>query len=454
MKLSFHGACREVTGSCAYLSGDNFKLLVDCGFFQGDHYIQDRNRDSFPFKASEIEFILLTHAHLDHCGRLPKLYKEGFRGQIFCTPPTKELTEIILMDTLKIITEDAIKEDVPPIFTEADVIGIMKLIKTAKYHEKYQINSQLSFISYDAGHILGASSFKLFINENDNKKTILFSGDIGNPPAPLMNDPEFINGVDFAVVESTYGGKEHENREEGIQKLRLAIKETVNNHGVLLIPIFALEKVQEIIFEINRLVEAQQVPLISYYLDSPLASKALAIYQKYADYFDEQTKEMIKHGDDVFKFYGFNIIEDAKESHRLTALHPPKVILAGSGMLNGGRMPRHLKHEVYNSNAELLFVSYQAQGTLGRFLQDGAKTVKIENQEFEVKIKISTADSFSAHAGEHELEKWLNALQKPKPKKIFVVHGEDACNQAVANYINKKIKTEAIISDQGVVYDL
>ena len=234
MKISFHGACREVTGSCAYLSGDNFKLLIDCGFFQGDDYIQDRNRDVFPFEASEIDFILLTHAHLDHCGRLPKLYKEGFRGQIFCTPPTRELVEIILLDTLKIITEDSLKSDVPPIFSEADVTGTMSLIKTINYHEKFQINSQLSVIAYDAGHILGAASFKLFVQENEQEKIIIFSGDIGNPPAPLMNDPELINGADFAIIESTYGGKEHEKRELGVKKLKQAIKEAVNNHGVLL----------------------------------------------------------------------------------------------------------------------------------------------------------------------------------------------------------------------------
>lgn len=454
MKISFHGACREVTGSCAYLSGDNFKLLVDCGFFQGDDYIQDRNRDVFPFEASEIDFILLTHAHLDHCGRLPKLYKEGFRGQIFCTPPTRELVEIILLDTLKIITEDSLKSDVPPIFSEADVIGTMSLIKTVNYHEKFQINSQLSVIAYDAGHILGAASFKLFIQENEQEKIIIFSGDIGNPPAPLMNDPELINGADFAVIESTYGGKEHEKRELGVKKLKQAIKEAVSNHGVLLIPIFALEKVQEIIFEINQLVESQQVPLISYYLDSPMATRALAVYRRYLDYFDEQTKDMIKDGDDVFKFNGFNIIEDAGESYDLDNLHPPKVILAGSGMLNGGRMPRHLKNEIYNPNAHLLFVSYQAQRTLGRRLQDGEKNVKIDKQEFEVRLKISTIDSFSAHAGEKELEKWLKALQKPKPKKVFVVHGEDSCNEALASYVNKKIKTEAIIPEQGIVYEL
>ncbi|MFZ4648647.1 MAG: MBL fold metallo-hydrolase [Patescibacteria group bacterium] len=454
MKLSFHGACREVTGSCACLTGEKFKMLIDCGFFQGDHLIQDRNRDPFPFEASEIDFILLTHAHLDHCGRLPKLYREGFRGRIYCTPPTKDLTEIILLDTLKIITENAEEQDVPAIFSEDDVAGIMKLFHTIKYHEQFTVNSELSFIAYDAGHILGSSSFKLLVKELGKEKVILFSGDLGNPPAPLMNDPELLKGADFVVIESTYGGKEHENREEGIIKLRQAIKETASRQGVLLIPIFALEKVQEIIYELNNLVETHQVPLVSCYLDSPLATRALNIYKKYEDYFDEDAKKTIRSGDDIFSFPGFNIIEDSEESRQLTKMHPPKIIMAGSGMLNGGRMPKHLIHEIYNTNAQLLFVSYQSEGTLGRKLQDGAQTVRIENQEFDVKIKVSTADSFSAHSGEHELELWLNSLKNPKPRTVFVVHGEDSSNQAVADFVDKKFSSESIIPEQGVIYDL
>ena len=454
MQLSFHGACREVTGSCAFLAGENFQLLVDCGFFQGDHLAQDRNRDPFPFKPAEIDFILLTHAHLDHCGRLPKLFREGFRGKIFATPPTKDLTEIILLDTLKIITEEAELEDVPPIYELADVTGIMGLFETVKYHEIFQINPSLSCVAYDAGHILGSASFKLVVQDGGKEKTIIFSGDIGNPPAPLMNDPEFLKGADTVVIESTYGGKEHEERAEGINKLRFAIKEAASNHSTLLIPIFALEKVQEIIYELNSLVESHQVPLVSCFLDSPLASKALEIYKKYLDYFDADTKKLIKSGDDVFRFTGFSVTEDGAESSRLDSLQPPKIIMAGSGMLNGGRMPRHLKHEIHNSRSRLLFVSYQAPGTLGRKLQDGAETVRLDNQEFEVKIKASTADSFSAHAGEHELEAWLSAINKPRPKKVFVVHGEDASTQSVAHFVEKKLADQAIISEQGIVYEL
>jgi len=396
----------------------------------------------------------LTHAHLDHCGRLPKLYKEGFRGKIFCTPPTKDLTEIILLDTLKIITENAEEQEVPPIFSENDVAGIMKLFRTVEYHEIFQINENLSCVGYDAGHILGSTSFKLKVQERGAEKTIIFSGDIGNPPAPLMNDPEMLKGADFAVIESTYGGKEHENRQEGIDKLRLAVKKTASDHGVLLIPIFALEKVQEIIYELNNLVESHQVPLVSCFLDSPLASRALDIYKKYENYFDEETKKIIKKGDDIFYFPGFNIIEDAEESRNLTALHPPKIIMAGSGMLNGGRMPRHLKHEIHNPNALLLFVSYQVEGTLGRKLQDGTEKVNIENQEYEVKIKVSTADSFSAHGGERELEGWLNSLQDPKPKTVFVVHGEESSSQSVGNFVDKKLGSQAIIPEQGIIYEL
>jgi metallo-beta-lactamase family protein len=454
MKLSFHGACHEVTGSCAYLAGEKFKILIDCGFFQGDHLIQDRNRDPFPFEVSEIDFVLLTHAHLDHCGRLPKLYREGFRGKIYCTPPTKELAEIILLDTLKIITENAEEQAVPPLFSEDDVTGVMQLFQTVKYHESFVVSPELSFIAYDAGHILGSSSFKLTVLEEGVQKIILFSGDLGNPPAPLMNDPELLKGADFVVIESTYGGKEHEDRKVGIDKLRLAIKETASRHGVLLIPIFALEKVQEIIYELNSLVESHQVPLVSCYLDSPLASKALNIYKKYQSYFDEETKKTIKSGDDIFAFPGFNVIEDAEESRQLTTMHPPKIILAGSGMLNGGRMPKHLKHEIHNLNAQLLFVSYQSIGTLGRKLQDGAQMVKIENQEFEVKLKVNTADSFSAHSGEKELELWLHSLKNPKPRTVFVVHGEEASNQALADVVDTKLKSQAIISEQGLIYEL
>lgn len=456
MKLSFHGACREVTGSCAQLEGDHFNFLVDCGFFQGNSYIQKRNNDPFAFKASSLDFVLLTHAHLDHCGRLPKLYKDGFRGKIFCTAPTKDLVQIILDDTLKIITHSAAKNKQQALFDESDVVGTMNLIETLDYHISYKISPQLSFELFDSGHILGSASFKVTIKEKkeEEKKVIVFSGDIGNPPAALMNDPEFFQGADFVVIESTYGGKYHEERKIGINKLMTTLKETVNKHGVLLIPIFALEKVQEIIYELNSAVESHQIPLISYYLDSPLAKKALAIYQKYENFFDDEAKEIIAGGDDVFKFSGFNIIDNVNDSHKLTKSRQPKVVLAGSGMLNGGRMPRHLKQEIYNSNAQLLFVSYQSRGTLGCKLQDGAKLVRINKQEFEVKLKVDTIDCFSSHADQRELEAWLNALQNPKPKKVFIVHGEDSANLALRTYVNKKLNSEGIISEEGTIYEI
>lgn len=454
MNISFHGACREVTGSCAFVEGENFNFLVDCGFFQGDHLIQDRNRDPFPFSVEKLDFILLTHAHLDHCGRLPKLFREGFRGKIFCTPPTKDLTEIILLDTLKIITEEALEKEIPAIYDENDVSGLMNLFQTIKYHENVEVNKNLKFSTYDAGHILGSASFLVKATEGGREKTIIFSGDLGNPPAPLMNDPEFLRGADAVVIESTYGGKEHEDRKDGIKKLKLAIKEIADSHGVLLIPIFALEKSQEVIYELNQLAETHQVPLVPCYLDSPLASKALKIYQKYEEYFDDEAKKTIRGGDDVFQFPGFTVIEDVEDSKKLSTQHPPKIILAGSGMLNGGRMPHHLKHEIYNRNAHLLFVSYQAIGTLGRKLQDGATSVKIENQEFEVKLKTSTADSFSAHGSQKELETWLGWVQNPKPSQVFVVHGEDSGNEAVANFVQHKIGANPVIAEQGKIYEL
>lgn len=454
MKISFHGACREVTGSCVLVETENYSFLVDCGLFQGEIKAHEKNFEPFSFNPAHIDFVLLTHAHLDHCGRLPKLYKEGFRGTIYCLPPTKELCSLMLLDAASIMTKDAIFQDSEPLYTEDEVNELLPLFKSINYGEVNKINDNISFSAHDAGHVLGSAFFRVIVKENNQEKRLLFSGDLGNPPSPIVCDPETPSGAETVIIESTYAGREHESHEAGIAQLRAAVKEVVDRKGTLLIPIFALEKVQEIIYELNSMAESRQIPLIMMFLDSPLAIKATEVYKNYLNYFDKEAQKRIKGGDDLFSFPGLKFTSTVEDSKQINELRPPKVIMAGSGMLNGGRMPHHVRRYISDPLSHLLFVSYQAYGTLGRKLRDGATTVEIEGGEYEVKAKVSAIDSFSAHAGQKELSAWLKSVNSPEPERVFVIHGEEGQNEFLAREIENKLNGIAIIPNYQQKYEI
>ncbi len=454
MKISFHGACREVTGSCHLVETAKNKFLVDCGLFQGSEFFTPKNFDKFDFDPEEIDFVLLTHSHLDHCGRLPKLYEEGFRGKVYATAPTKDLAELMLSDSARIIAEEAEKMRKQPLYIEADVYKLMKYFESVDYGKEFSPAPDIKIRARDAGHILGSAIFEIWVKENGIEKKLVFSGDLGNPPAPIVADTEFIDDADFVAIESTYGGIDHEPAAERLTKLRRAISESVGRGGVLMIPVFALERVQEVIYELNYLVENNKVPYVPIFVDSPLAIKATSIYKKYLGLFDTESQKLISRGDDLFNFAGLHYTSTVAESKQINSLHQSKVIIAASGMCIGGRIPHHLKRYLPDRQNHLLIISYQVAGSLGRRLLDGAKQVYIDNERVNVKARVSAIGAYSSHADKSKLLAWLSKMTGPKPQKIFVVHGELENNKALAAAIKTDLGLTAEIPDYGEVYEL
>lgn len=453
MKISFHGACREVTGSCILVETKKTKFLVDCGMFQGEDFVSSRNFDEFDFKASEIDFVLLTHAHIDHCGRLPKLFKDGFRGKIYCTAATRDLTVLMLTDSAKIISSEALSHGMEPFYSENDVLFVSKLFKDLPYNEEIVVAGDVKIKLGNSGHVLGSSFFEVWVKENKKEKKLVFSGDLGNSPARIIRDLDFVAGADLVFIESTYAGQEHESREEGIKQIRKAVIECIKNKGTLMIPIFALEKVQEILYELNSLVENKKIPYVPMFLDSPLAIKATEIYKNYEYLYDKESTELIVSGDDLFDFSGLEFTLSSQQSKTINNLRPPKVVLAGGGMCMGGRIQYHLKFNLDDPNSHVLLVAYQVKGSLGRKLMTGHKTVVIDNVTVPVRAKISTINSYSAHADHGALLSWLKRIKNPKPQHVFVVHGEEESNIKFRDDASKKIKTNFIIPEYGQAYE-
>ncbi|MFA5029314.1 MAG: MBL fold metallo-hydrolase [Patescibacteria group bacterium] len=454
MKISFYGACREVTGSCILVVTTKNKFLVDCGIFQGEKFAMAKNFEPFEFDASSIDFVLLTHAHLDHCGRLPKLVKAGFKGKIYCSEPTKDLTEIILEDSARVIQEEARRHQHQPLYLAKDVLRVKPFLSPLAYGQKIKINSNTSIRILDAGHILGSAIFEVWLKEKDGEKKLVFSGDLGNPPAPIVRDTEFVSGADLVVVESTYGGRTHESPELRRQLLQQAVKDSVGRGGALLIPAFALERTQEVLYELNFLVENKMVPAVPIFVDSPLAIKVTSIYKKYASFYDQESRKLIEAGDDLFNFPGLVYTPTVEESKKINITPAPKVILAGNGMANGGRIPYHLKLNLDNPNNQLLIIAYQVAGSLGRQLLDGAEKVIIDGAEVRVRAKVTAIGSYSSHADGPTLLHWLEKIKQPKPRQIFVVHGEKESNFMLADKIKEKLGISATVPEPGRIYEI
>ncbi len=454
IKLSFHGACREVTGSCNLVEYNGKRFLVDCGIFQGERFALERNAEDFHFQPQGIEYVFLTHSHMDHCGRLPKLYKDGFRGKIYCTAATRDLADIMLQDAAHIIAQEALANGHEPLYELADVVNVMRHFETLPYDQTVTISNELKVKLRDAGHILGSAFMEFYIDDAGQEKKLVFSGDLGNSPSPIIRDLEFATGADAVIVESTYAKSQHESKEEGVEKLRRAILETASRGGTLMIPIFVIEKTQEILFELNYLMENKKIPKVPIFLDSPLAIKAVDIYRKYEDLYNRSSQNLIKYGDDIFDFPGLKFTLTKDESKQINLVHPPKVILASSGMCVGGRIPYHLLQNLDHRLSHLLFVAYQAPGSLGRKILQGDQRVYIDNQEVEVKAQVSVINSFSSHADAPRIMDWLKHISQPKPKTVFVNHGEEDSNNVLAERIKKEIKGKPLVPEYGRIYEI
>lgn len=452
MQLSFHGACREVTGSCHLLQGASKNILIDCGMFQGAQFAEEKNADRFTFDPVTIDVVLLTHAHMDHCGRLPKLFKEGYRGKIYATPATRDFAEIMLLDSARVIKEEAASHGHEPLYTGEDVVALMKHFEIIDYHKQTEVLPGVTVTAHDAGHILGSCFFEIIITEGQEKKTIVFSGDLGNPPAPIVRDTEVCAGADVVIMESTYGNRVHEPAETRVQLLRQAIIDTVKRGGVLMIPAFSLERTQEVLYELNGLVEQGLIPRLPIFVDSPLAIRALEIYRRFQNTFDIESRKLIHAGDDLFAFQGLKYTYTVEESKLINDVPSPKVVLAGSGMCNGGRIVHHLRRYLGDPKSHVLIISYQPEGSVGRKLLSGAHEVTIMEELVRVRASASAIGSYSSHADQPKLLAWVAGMHAPKPQQVFLVHGEPEAQQALADALQKQGGSDVIIPEYHKTY--
>lgn len=444
MILKFCGAAKVVTGTNYLVDTGKTKFLLDCGLFQGSEELEAKNFEDFPYVAKKIDFVLITHSHLDHIGRLPKLIKEGFKGKIFATPPTIDFTRLMLEDSQKIMREKVKKERAIPLIDDQEIKAMMNLFQPVKYGQLIKYNDEISFTFYEAGHILGSAIIEVLIAG----KRIVFSGDLGNWPVPIVPKPACLAKADYVIMESTYGNRNHENRGKIKDLIEDIAEDTIAQNGVLMIPSFALERTQELLYQFNELVENYRIPKVPIFIDSPLAIKITRIYKKYESYFNQEAASLIKSGDDLFKFPGLKFTETVEESKQINTLKPPKIIIAGSGMSHGGRILHHEALYLPVSNNILLLVSYQAQGTLGRQLQDGAKEVKVLDKVIPVRAKITQLSGYSAHADQNQLMEWLGCFKKPI-KKIFICQGEEKPAQALAQKIRDEMGLAAEVPSLG-----
>ncbi|WKZ29769.1 MAG: MBL fold metallo-hydrolase [Candidatus Dojkabacteria bacterium] len=462
MKVSFFGASGGiVTGSCYLMEVGDLKVVLDCGMFQGEEKIEELNYREWPFNPEEVNFLILTHAHLDHTGLIPKFVKDGFKGRIISTDATKQLAEIIMLDAAKLQEEaekrnessEALTRHTGPLYTKEDVENTMDLFEVHPYHEIVRLRDNFSFRMREAGHILGSATVEIwFKNSQGRERKMVFSGDIGQTGARIIRDPDFVREADYVVVESTYGSRNHKDKSATLLEMLAILNEASRTGGNVIIPTFAVERAQEILYEINLFVERGVLQGLKFYLDSPLAIRATEIFRQYRKYYDEDAIALLRAGDDPFSFRGLFYTQGSKESMKL-ATETSAVIMAGSGMCNGGRVVHHLKNHLPNANNHVLFVGFQVPGTLGRRLVDGEPTVRIHGQEVEVKAKIHTLGGFSAHADQTDLLYWLRSFGH-SPKEVFITHGDSVNREGLAKKVVEELQLNTHLPNIGDSFDL
>jgi len=436
INLQFLGAVRNVTGSSYLLEANGIRLLVDCGLYQ-ERELRGRNWEPFPIPAHTINAVLLTHAHLDHCGLLPKLVREGYKNRIFCTSATSEIAQIILLDSAHIQEEDAAfkkkrheregrRGPYPeiPLYTIEDANDCLPLFSPLGYEEPVKLGSDIEAVFYDAGHVLGSSMIKIVIGIGADQRTIIFSGDIGRWDKPILRDPTVFSEADYVVVESTYGDRAHQDPAKVKEELTEIVDSTHRAGGNIIIPSFALQRTQEVLYYLNDLLIDDRIPHMMVFLDSPMAIRITEVYRHHTELFDQEMKRRLRHHKSPFDFPGLKMVQTVDESKSLNHIIGTVMIIAGSGMCTGGRIKHHLVNNITRPESTILFVGYQAAGTLGRHIVDGAKKVRILGEEYPVRARIAQLGGFSAHADKGELLRWLSALAV-RPKRVFVTHGEE-----------------------------
>src|SRR3990167_1396175 len=447
MRLSFYGACREVTGSNILFETSGQKIIIECGFFQGGGNSEERNFAPFAFDPASCNTAIVGHAHLDHTGRLPKLVKDGFCGQIFSTAPTKDLTELVLADAQKLMEEEAERNDHKPLYSKTDVAKTIEMFTAIPYGKRVEIAKNVYLTFLNAGHILGSA---ISIIEAEGIK-IAYTSDLGNKPSILLDDPQNVTAADYIICESTYGGRIHEDVGKRQQALSEIINCTVSQNGILLIPSFAIERTQELLHDIDHFCTINNCQKPTFFLDSPLAEKVTAVFKKYPKFLSNKLRH--EHAD--YDFFGLDRVKfttSVDQSKEIESAPNPKIIIAGSGMMNGGRILHHAKRYLSSSKNSLLIVGYQAKGTLGRRLLEKEPQVVIFGQNIPVNAKVRAIGSYSAHADSPQIIDWISKVSNVK--KVFLVHGENDQSVILSKLIREKINIDVEIPQQGESFNL
>ncbi len=455
MKITFHGAVNGVTGSCFELETKTHKLLVDCGMYQGERAFEYNGQ--FDFDPRKIDAVLLTHAHYDHCGRLPILAKQGFEGRIFCTPPTKPLSNIVLEDAQHLMVDNNYRMGTPILFGEVDVQKVDSQMSTVNYHTSFEVVPGVIATFFDAGHILGSAFIHLAIDAKhtkDNKQlNIVFSGDIGNKSVPILPDTEDLGSAQVIICESTYGDREHEPMAERNTKLKDMINKILGSGGTLLIPAFSIERTQELLYELDKMIDESSIPSRTIYLDSPLSIKATGIYQEFSNYLLFDRDIFTSPDKNFFNFPNLKLSLSSDASKEINYDSKPKIIIAGAGMLNGGRILHHLKRYISDRLSGLLIIGYQAEGTLGRQILDGAKNIQIHKDDYEVGARVEAIGAFSAHGDRVKLKEWFNTNTQ-KADKVFLVHGEQTAKESFKEYLSHEMQSDIILPKYSQSFEL
>ena len=453
MKIQFCGASTGVTGSCHLITTEKHKILLDCGQFQGGKAQEALNFEPFPFNPAEIDYMILSHAHIDHCGRIPLLVKRGFKGDIYCTDATADLLEVMLKDSGYIHEKEAEWRNkkneragrpiIDPLYTLNDAADALKFVRPVLYDQLIELNDEMKIVFNDAGHILGSAITELWITEGDNVSKIVFSGDLGVMDRPILRNPTIIKKADYVIMETTYGNRLHPSNSMDVKKLLDVIRQTAARGGNTVIPSFAVGRTQELIYELNRIYETdneyrKDFENIMVYVDSPMATTATEVFKRNAQVFDDETKEYIIKGDNPLDFKNLRFTRTSAESMWLNSDPTPKVIISASGMCDAGRIKHHLKHNLWNSKASIVFVGYQAEGTLGKLIVDGAEEVTLFGEKVKVNAEIHNLEGFSGHADRDGLLAWLKGFRQ-EPKHIFLVHGETTAKEDFAKTVEAQL---------------
>ena len=457
MKLKFLGAAQTVTGSCHYVETEYAKFVVDCGLFQGSKATKEYNYIDFKIDPSSLNFMILTHAHIDHSGLIPKLVKHGFKGPIYCTAATAELARILLLDSAHIQESEIerknrknLRAGIPllePIYSTADAAESLQYLTPVPMQEIQQPALGLEFCLQDAGHILGSTIVEIWAEEKEARTKIVFSGDLGQNSQPIINDPTVIKEADYVVIESTYGDRIHRKGLNRRTQLKAIIEETMKKGGNLIIPAFAVERTQDLLYDLSDLYYAGELdPKINIVIDSPLAVAATEIFQKNIQYYDEVAQKRVDRGEHPLELPNLRFSKTQQESMELNQVQGRHIIISASGMCDAGRIKHHLKHNLWRRESTILFVGYQAEGSLGRRILEGNKIVRIHGEEVNVLADIRTIEAFSAHADQRGLLEWLAAFES-KPKQVIIVHGEFAAQKALGELIQNKLQLKTLIPE-------